>query len=430
MKNIFFTIRMKSMRSVKKGSALLVAILMMGILMILTLGLSDLVIREIRQTTDVVAAGKAYFAAEAGVEDALLDLHQNLPGYEPTPTTGKCDFANGYVTIDDATSGVDPSLVFDASNPPCYRILSKADSEFNNVPSFDHNQPIFPKNTIGLPSDVPTNVDFVYTDRPEATYNDLDLSQSAVIPLYSSNPDGVTYANVSNFLIEYYVDFTNNEVTTSGIQNTNDFSKLDILRWKIFGHPNTDLTKTESISDFFPADFNANSGDPVCIGNDPGNVLQFDPKYTCKQAIPLNAFFGAARECYGTDAGFGAGQLGSSGGNIMTQCSIENFINTHSQNYLVLTNVVNPDVLLPGWEINDPEAQNLFKIHYRIIAQPGTGQPRLVRQAASINANGYAAQGQVEQSIDVNINQSSFLPVFNFSLYHTCTLADQTKCST
>jgi hypothetical protein len=416
-----------SVRSFKKGSALLVAILMMGVLMVLTLGLSDLVISEIRQTTDVVSAGRAYFAAEAGVENALLDLHQNLPGFEKTPPAQlppgyPCDVVGGYVPVDETVNGikVDSDLTFDPADPPCYRISSKADSDYNNVPSFDHNQPIFLKSN-GLSNGVATNVDFVYSDHPEATYDDLDLSQSAVIPLYSADSTGSGYTNVQNFLVEYYLDFNPDEFQASKIP-TSDFNELDVLRWKIFGHPNGDLTRTESISDFFPADYDAGQNDPVCIGNDPTNDLQNNPEYTCKKAIPKNAFFGSARECYGSDAGFMAGSR--KGGNtknpVMTDCSIQSFIASHSQNYLVLTNVVNPDVLLPGWEISDPEASSLFKIHYRIIAEPDPNK-RLVRQAAAISAVGYAENGQVKQSIDVNIDQSSFLPVFNFSLYQTCT---------
>ena len=66
----------------KNGSSLIIVILIMGILMILTVGLSGLAIREIGQTAGIVKAGQAYYAAEAGIENALLELENSFPGYE------------------------------------------------------------------------------------------------------------------------------------------------------------------------------------------------------------------------------------------------------------------------------------------------------------------------------------------------------------
>lgn len=402
----------------REGSALLIAILVMGILMTITLGLSDLIIREIRQTGDVVAAGKAYFSAEAGVENALLDLHQNLPGYE---TQNPSDPADKYIVLNDTPTGLDAR----------YRILNKADK----VPYFDPDRPIFLSST-----DVPTNVDFVYTDHPEATYNDLPLGQSAVIPLYSEK-DGVA-ERVDNFLIEYYVSYDQQELNLSGIPKA-QFSNVDILRWKIFGKPDpalggspSDASKTEAISDFFPSAYDASAKTPMCIGTD----QTLDPKSLYPTAKDLGCLFpvyntdvststsggasgnlwGAARECYGSDSGNGGGVLAD----IQKDCFIQKFVQTHIQNYLVLTNVINPDVLLPAQLLDTPEARKKFTIHYRIVARAQAGDPKLVREAASISADGFAANGQVKQSIDVKINQSNFLPVFNFSLYHTCTKLD------
>lgn len=418
----------------KQGSALLIAVLVMGILLTLTLGLSDLVIREIRQTSDVVAAGKAYFAAEAAVENALLDLHEQLPGYE-TPSSGStspCDNTNQYYAVRDDQNN--PS--FDPGHPPCYRILSKADKTYNNVPSFDADKPIFLNG-----SDVPTNVNFVYTDHPEATFKDLPLSETAVVPLYSATGDsGSPYANVTDFLIEYYVNYQDEnlqqQLTSVGI-NPQELINLDVLRWKIFGRPNAssapDPAKvhTDAISDFFPADVNASATQPMCIGTDqglagsslnPGGCLfpVFDPGGDSAQQGASGNLWSAARECYLSDSS-SQGQLN----NIQKACTISDFINSHDQNYLVLTNIINPDVLFPGQSLNNAETKAKLTIHYRVIAkssgQEGENNPRLVREAASISADGYSANGQVKQSIDVKINQSSFLPVFNFSLYHTKT---------
>ena len=393
-----------TVRHSKSGSALLIAILVMGILMTLTLGLMDLVIREIRQTGDLIAAGQAYFSAEAGVENGLMDLYQNLPGYE---TKNPLDPNDLYITLQDFPAGLQAR----------YRILNKASS----VPFFDPDKPIF----LGS-GNVPTNINFVYSAAPEATYNDLPLSESVVIPLYSAADDG-SLQNVTKFLIEYYVSYDSAELGQSLIA-PQDFLKLDILRWKVFGKPGVggDVSKTDAISDFFPADYNSSAATPMCIGTYPGLDTGgcIFPALDAKAGAPVGAtLWGAARECYTSDSGSTGGALAD----IQNTCTIENFINNHNQNYLVLTNVINPDILLPGQNLNTAEAKAKFKIHYRVVAEPGFNpvktdtNPKLVREVASISADGFASNGRVKQSIDVKINQSSFLPVFNFSLYHTDT---------
>jgi len=409
-----------TIRKTKEGSALLIAVLVMGILLTLTLGLSDLVIREIRQTTDVVSAGKAYFAAEAGVENALLDLHNNLPGYQ---TRDLADAQNDYVQVGDDPANLNAQ----------YRILNKA----STVPSFDPDKPITVPG-----SDIPTNVNFVYASAPEATYKDLPLNQSAIIPLYSATGDASNpYENVSNFLIEYYVDYS--AYSDDVVVKSKDLINLDVLRWKIFGRPQDQTADsqnlTDAISDFFPASKDASAATPMCIGTDqtlqPNGENQgclfpiFSGDDTAGSTADAHSW-SAARECYLSDSSTIQGQLNG----VQTNCDIKDFIAHHNQNYVVLTNAINPDVLLPGQDLTSPEAKAKFTIHYRIIAAPGpgvddTGAPQLVREAAAISSDGFAAAGQVKQTIDVNINQSSFLPVFNFSLYHTCTKADQSQCA-
>ncbi|MFO0781180.1 MAG: pilus assembly PilX N-terminal domain-containing protein [Candidatus Gracilibacteria bacterium] len=394
-----------TIRSTREGSALLIAVLVMGILITLTLGLSDLVIREIRQTSDVVGAGKAYFAAEAGVENALMDLHQNLPGFE---TKNPSDPSDKFIKIQDPATGLDAR----------YQILNKADK----VPYFDPEKPIF----LG-PNQGPTNVDFVYTDHAEVTFNEIPLSESVVIPLYSAKDDG-SAERVDNFLIEYYVNYQDINLNLAGLNNA-DVKNLDILRWKIFGKPDPALggnpAKTEAISDFFPSAYNASANTPMCIGTDDTLAPNGADQGCLKPVLAVNAssddggatFWGAARECYGSDSGASGGALAD----IQKVCTIQNFVKTHIQNYLVLTNVINPDVLMPGMNLNTAEAKQRLKIFYRVVARPGQSEPKLVREAAAISADGFAGDGKVKQSIDVKINMSSFLPVFNFSLYHTKT---------
>lgn len=390
----------------EKGSALLVALLIMGILITLTLGLSSLVIREIRQTSDIVAAAQAYYAAEAGIEHGLMDLKVHLPGYE----TGDTD--NPWHDREPS-----PGLHYR------YRIQNKGDT----VPYFDEDKPIF----IG-PNNAVTK-EALYTGGNELvaqTYNVLPLNGSVTIPLFTDKGDG-TSEDVTDFLIQYYVDFDldiENIDLWSGKQiRTENF---DILRWKIFGSPADNPAKTEAISDFFPAHSDDGPKNPVCIGT-AEDLLSAADQYNCivpvarqiqtnseGQAIglddiPLDASWSIARECYHTDAG-----AVTSGMDIAQSCSIKSFITNHKRNYITLTNFVNPDIVGIS---NIALRASRANIYYRIITRSEPGSPRLVRDAAKISADGYAAGNTVTRSIDISFKKGTFLPVFNFSLYKTDT---------
>jgi len=100
-------------------------------------------------------------------------------------------------------------------------------------------------------------------------------------------------------------------------------------------------------------------------------------------------------------------------------CSISTFVDYHTRNYITLTNVVNPDLIGVDPDVR-PELANIY---YRVIAKEGSSQ--LVREFADISADGFARNGTFKQSIDVKLGMSSFLPVFNFSLYRTDTESDK-----
>lgn len=388
---------MYNLRGERRGSSLLVALLVMGILMTLTLGLSSLVVREIRQTGETVDAGKAYYAAEAGIEQALLSLSQSLPGYE----TGD------WVELDE--EGIDYR----------YQINNKGDK----IPYFPDDEPVF------LTPDNAVPADFLYSDRPGETYNVLGLNETVTIPLFTDNGDG-TYEDVDSFLVQYYVDFD--------LEPGLGFAKLeqfDILRWKVFGNPADDNLKTDAISDFYPAHSSDGPANPVCIGSDGAAALRDGDNYNC--LIPVAQQFGIdnegqvtgeidqdafaaawsqARECYVSEAGV---LVAPSPEGVHRGCSIQTFIDNHDRNYITLTNVVNPEIVgISNVELRASRAN----IYYRVIADPNG--PQLVRDLADIKADGFARDGQIRQSIDVKLGMSSFLPVFNFSLYRTDTEDD------
>lgn len=66
----------------REGSALLIALIVMSVLLTLSLGVSSLVIDTLRDSRQLLEKTKAWYAAESGLEHALLDISQNPPGYE------------------------------------------------------------------------------------------------------------------------------------------------------------------------------------------------------------------------------------------------------------------------------------------------------------------------------------------------------------
>ncbi len=401
--------------TISRASSLVVAVLVMGILITLTLGLSNLVIREIRQTSDAVAAARAYYAAEAGVENALLDLSRSLPGYE----TPKADGASYSWVTGKFSAGSAVAADFR------YQIRNQG----NAYPYFDPDKPYFmePDNA------VPVNV--LYDLHPEYTYNVLPLNKTVTIPLFTDCGNG-TVNNVEDFLLQYYVDFDlDPNITLPGHENKKLNAKLqdfDVLRWKLFGEPTRsgDKGKTEAISDFYPAHENDIPSQPVCLGTDSSLASLYDSSCILgllnpdNRNLPTEASWSIARECYASDAGFGAGHSLSEYTDIMKDCSINTFIGSHTKNYLTLTNIVNPDIIgISNVELRKSRAN----IYYRIIAKGGVigsscgSATPLPREYAEISADGFAGGGLVKQSIDVKMKLNSFLPVFNFSLYRTDT---------
>lgn len=408
------------MYSYKSGSAMLVALLMMGVLMTLTLGLSTLIVREIRQTGDIVSAGQAYYAAEAGMENALFDLAETLPGYEteviyPGEEEEEEEFLNYQ-----------------------YSIGNKG----NAFPYFPEDEPVFLDPNSAVPSKV------LYDDFSERTYNVLPLNESVTIPLFTVGDDG-SINNIDSFLVQYYVNFEDREnfAKIQRAEEDNDerpikLQEFDILRWKLFGNPcddkgqcdSYDSLTTDAISDFYPATEGVSEDSPVCIGTpdlldaeynclvpvieDVTNVGEYN--HTDVQTVDWNrAGFSFARQCFVSEV---SGKIVGSlkGDVVMTKCSIDSFINTHTKNYLTLTNMVNPDII----GINPDTTPQYANIYYRIVTGE-EDQNKIVREFADIKSDGFSRDGSVVQSVNAKLRMSSFLPVFNFSLYRTDTTTDK-----
>ena len=429
----------------RRASAMIVTLLLMAILLTLTLGLSMLTVSEIRQTGDIVAGGKAYYAAEAGIENALLDLNEHLPGFQ---TKSIPDSKDGWIVVNSA----DPAKLGGEDLVYRYRIRNQGDK----YPYFDSDTPYFLSPGVGITKDV------LYSQHPEKTYDILPLNQTVTIPLFvdCGYPSG-TFKDVTNFVLQYYVDFHTADMDNL-VYKENLALKLqdfDILRWKLFGEPKvrdpwSDPLKplqTHSISDFWPAHELNTAALPVCIGSDlkiaAEDCLLPTPKIELT-TIPdeyianwsnfsssiedIQNAWGFARQCYTRDAGqaVAGGAISPIDGTVTTGikkgCSISEFMKNHRKNYLTITNVVNPDII----GITDPAKRNAkANIYYRVVARkdplstcPGqadTDSDVMVREYADISADGFSRGDSVKQSIDAKLKLNSFLPVFNFTLFRT-----------
>lgn len=430
------------------GSALLITLLMLGVLMTLTLGISTLVIREIGITQSVVDANKAYYAAEAGVENALLIISINKPGYE---------LADQPIKYQAESGDFDPDFKYNFS------IANTSDA----VPGFSDDKPIFVEPTVvsgGSDGSIVTDCKIsnakspfalaytkeqVYTDCVRATYRKLGLNETHIIPLFSADPAGGT-KEVNDFLVEYYLNMRDGSGLWGEFKGLS-LNTIDVLRWKVYGQPKTDngVQRTESIADFYPGIDNNSPNSPVCIGTDAtvrasdagGNTetclfpsLSKRPpnQVDLADGVDLNdvTLWSAARECYQTDAGVavtgGALIKGTTQGDA-AGCQMRDFIDNHKENYLILTNIFNPNIVGIS-NIHDPTQLARADIYYRVIARkskPGESPaaPRLVKDFAGISAQGFAANERVVKSLDVQYKAGGFLPVFNFSLYKTCSKA-------
>lgn len=373
-----------NIKKVQKGSALIIALLIMGVLMTLALGLSNLVIREVRITADIVNAGKAYYAAEAGTESALLDLHQNLPGYE----VENAGMAGGLFDNNQVGLSENVNLDFDYSVENKTHVVPLVDTEIID--------PV------------------IVNDSPRMTYNVLDLNDTISMPLFIGDEIGST-KDVSSFRVEYFMDAEIDPRWSGNFALNN----VDMLRWKITGIKKgtgeAGRLLTESIGDYIAIFPGSSENQPTCFGTEdsrlysPLNVDGVIYEENCTGNI-----YKYAREAYTFDIDNQTGEIIT----LMhleeknTQMYIKDFITNHSHNYLTITNIFNPSILAG---FSSSERRNKAKIYYRIIIPKE--DEYTIREYAKISSTGLI--GKLRQKIEALIRPDRFMPVFNFSLYRT-----------
>lgn len=391
------------------GTALIVALLVMAVLMTISLALSTLIFRESRLTAQLIDSGKAYYAAESAIEIGLYGLNTRLPGWEPAGLS-----QDGYKSLkisEDFDSLAELKMKNKCKAYPCF------DEE-----KFDIN-----------------------SAQPKAFYDVLERNGSINIPLFVVE-NGVEN-KVTDFTVEFFAPFSPKE--DLNFDDTKDLlSGWDVLRWKVFGI-NEQYNVTESISDFTAMSMTQNSlggGDfgvipsvPSWFGsvrcgdglNQAQNASRYKPgaincvPYVFDTAVSINAsgldqvskiIAGncdntAAREYYEYqyESADERKLVLTADGNCYP---IKNFLTSHKLNYLTLTNLINPAVFKDG-----VDRDALSRLYYRVELFTDAGAGQTVREVADLSANGYS--GDSKQSVNVQIKRGSFMPVFNFSLYST-----------
>lgn len=359
MKLLFLTTR--------RASALLTTFLVTSLIMLIALGLAQLITGDIRTGSDFVRDGKALYMAESGLERGMLALKGHLPGYQPADFKSFSKDLDYFVTL-----------------------LVKT----NDIPHVDA-------------ADVGQD--------PTKAYNVLSYQHSVSIPLFTVSGEGATEVatTVKDFLVKYYVHFGTN-FKGSLVQQD-----IDILRWKIVGI-NTVTKKTESIGDFTATSDRGSATQPNCFGTKSdipddaigtGCILdKSSTRVSSDISVPnvthIDCNWQQARSYY----------FYKSSAEVTTEnCyPISDFLSMHSQNYLVLTNLVNPDTVNAAAQMQ----ADLSKIYYRVVTSEPVMRDKVVIQSDG-HSGGIAGVGGSTKHLDLALDGNIFLPAFHFSIYRT-----------
>lgn len=311
-----------------EGSSLLVAMIVMGILMTLSLGVSNLLIGTLRDSRMLMEKTKAWYAAESGIERAMLAIYKNPPGFEGD------------------------NFEDNVANDARYKYKINA-------------------TTKEIPLREPYERD---------KYATLGLNESVTIPLFKGTaPED----SVKKFHVNYYLD-PDLKVHGPVVEG------LDILRWKIFGI--TADKRMEVINEFVPAKEGSSADSPTCIGTAPGCTAE-------------TGYTGAKFYKRGVDGSI----------DIEPVHPIETFLNNHIQNFLVLTNIVNID-LIAGFP-EEAAKKNAANIKYHVVDDDDAENSSFTLPNIKIESDGFS--GETKQSLDLEVKRDTFLPVFNYALYRT-----------
>jgi len=378
---------------------LLVALLVMGVLMAISLAVSTLVLRESQVTRALIDSGQSYYAAESGVELALYGINHELPGWQPTNDEGY------------AVAEISDFAVAE------YRVNNRCKA----FPCFD--------------------TDFeIDVDNPppaQAFYYELGLNETISIPLFITQAGGERQ-DVGNFTVEFWSPLNPGVHLDLASSDGVALSSWDVLRWKVLGIEEG-TGEPESISDFTALSTTGtgqttDAQSPSWFGTvDCDNFNETGNRYL--DTIECISYGGSAVKEFvaGQVAEVVTGLCGndqareyynyrSTGADrkidvedINPCYSIHTFLSEHYLNYLTLTNFMNPAVLRD--DVSDKDALSKLYVRVELFPSDMRAGNETVRAFSHIKSFGYS--GDSKKVVDVRLQKGSFMPVFNFSLYST-----------
>ena len=364
----------------RRGSALITTLLVTALIMLTAVGIAQLITGDIRTGGEFVQDGKALYMAEGGLERGLLTLKDQLPGYQPKLVKGGVDKENlSYETNFKTQSNDIPHI-----EPGMVSVLNKADA-----------------------------------------YNTLSAQHSVAVPLFTVDDAGVAH-KIHDFLVKYYVPFDlSKNIAESQLQD------IDFFRWKIVGIA-PDTKKAESVSDFTSASDFAIAEKPNCFGTSKEKVQEkFSdvipdciPDMVKSSSDVQNCQYNQARSYYKytVKTSYDGFEDSAPIEVLDTPCyAIADFLANHDQNYLILTNLVNPDII----QALSPDAQSaLSYIKYRVVTTEPVLRDKVTIESTGnsggiLGGVGAALLGGSTKKLDLQLSGEAFLPVFNFSIYQT-----------
>lgn len=341
----------------RKGNALLIAILLTTVLTLLTVNLSQLITSDTRQIGLLINGGKAEYLGEGGSEIALYTIHQSKPGFEPT------EINNTPLTFSFEEDSDKPKEQFS------YSIDATASS---------------------LPIVEDYVKDLIKTGQltKKELFADLQINESITIPIQDS---------AQKFEVEYYLP-----IETEGIR----LPDWDILLWKIFGKDNAN--NTNSLSEYFPASGPTSLGDAAStIGTSAENPARMGTDRGFNQA---NYFAFSSDELEDVNI-FEEQKV----------IQISTFFETHKEKFLILKNALNPSQINLGRLGASVSLNEAAVIKYRVCTpncdSPNEDDTGLVPEFTRIESSGKF--GDIEKRLNTSVNREGFLPVFDFSIYRT-----------
>lgn len=357
----------------KKGSALVMSLFFMAILVVLSFAVNYMLLNEVRSERNFLEGVKAYYSAEAGIEDALLQV----------------SVSNAGVDIVDEEVGV----------PFVQEAMNLSSDEAGNISGSKYTYNVMSR---GSYNPCP------FEEKNESGFAVLKSGESVVIPLTGNDEFNVKYYIVNT---EYPYD------TPSWVMQN------DVLRWKILGNrlDGDAVGKLEAISEYIPIyDVNHNaSSNPSTFG-----TSAEWPKYQSGKYYDIidGATFETSDLLYAGDFDLLFNDFADDGFEggfhyvFNAQHPIATFLADHANNQLVLTNYLNVyfNVLPPTVQemelIYDADD---YELYYKVDPMRFT----IACSAVQVIADGFSENEDFKQSIEVIRPLDQAAPFTDFVWY-------------